>query len=86
MKVRFTAEIIDDNGNVIGTRVCEEDGIPSAEDFDLSTREGFLRDFDALEKTVLKARNQIGENIAEEILNVASKKNGVNPKMKEWRR
>ncbi len=74
MKVRFTAEIIDDNGNVIGTCACGEEGIPSAEVFDLSTREGFLRDFDALEKTVLKARNQIGEKIAKEVLNIASKK------------
>jgi len=86
VKVRFTAEIIDDNGNVIGARACEEDGIPSAEDFDLSTREGFLQDFDALEKTVLKARNQIGENITEEVLNAVSKKNGINPKMIEWRK
>ncbi len=79
MKVRFTAEIIDDNGNVVGTRTCEQDGVPSPDDFDLSTREGFLKDFDTLEKTVLKARNQIGEDVASEILAAASKKNGRNP-------
>ncbi len=28
MKVRFTAEIIDDNGNIIGNRVSEAGGIP----------------------------------------------------------
>ena len=41
MKVKFTAEIIDDNGNVVGKRTSEEEGIPSMEEFDLSTRDGF---------------------------------------------
>lgn len=75
MKVRFTAEIIDDDGNVVGKRTTEEGGIPSMQEFDLSTKEGFLRDFDALEKSVLKARNQIGEDITEAILDGTSKKN-----------
>ncbi len=79
MKVRFIAEVIDDNGNVIGTRACEENGIPSLDGFDLSTREGFLKDFDTLEKTVLKARNQIGADVTNEILDIASKKNGRDP-------
>lgn len=74
MKVKFTAEIIDDNGNVIGKRTSEEGGIPSTEEFDLSTREGFLRDFDLLEQAVLKARNQIGADITDEILDTALKK------------
>jgi len=77
MKVKFTAEIIDDNGNVVGKRASEEGGIPSLEDFDLSTKEGFLRDFDALEKAVLAARNLIGEEITDELLGSASKKNSV---------
>ena len=42
MKVKFTAEIIDDNGNVVGKRISERDGILSMEKFDLSTREGIL--------------------------------------------
>lgn len=74
MKVRFTAEIIDDDGNVIGNRVSEAGGIPCPDDFDLSTKEGFLRDFDKLEKAVLKARNQIGKDIVEETLDNTSKK------------
>lgn len=75
MKVRFTAEIIDENGNVVGKRTSEESGIPSMEEFDLSTKDGFLRDFDSLEKTILKARNQIGADIADEILDSTLKKN-----------
>ena len=73
MKVRFTAEIIDD-GNVVGKRTREEGGIPSMEEFDLCTKEGFLRDFDLLEKAVLKARNQIGVDISGEILDGTLKK------------
>ena len=45
------------------------------ETFDISTREGFLRDFDLLEKAVLKARNQIGADAADEILMGTLKKN-----------
>lgn len=41
MKVKFTAGIIDDNGNVVGKRTSEEACIPSMEEFDLSTRDGF---------------------------------------------
>ena len=74
MKVKFTAEIIDDNGNVVGKRTSEEEGIPSMEEFDLSTRDGFLRDFDLLEKAVLKARNQIGADITDELLDSTLKK------------
>lgn len=75
MKVKFTAEIIDDDGNVIGTRTSEAGGIPSPEQFDRSTKEGFLRDFDAMEQAILKARNQVDGDIAGEFLGVASKKN-----------
>lgn len=74
MKVKFTAKIIDANGNVVGKRISEEDGIPFMEKFDLSTKEGFLRDFDLLEKAVLKARNQAGEDIIDEILDGTLKK------------
>lgn len=44
------------------------------ETFDISTREGFLRDFDLLEKAVLKARNQIGADATDEILKGTLKK------------
>lgn len=74
MKVRFTAEIIDDEGNVIENRIREANGIPSPETFDLSTEEGFLRDFDSLEHAILTARNQIGKDITEGVLSVASAK------------
>lgn len=83
MRVKITAEIIDEDGNVIGRRTREADGIPAVEKFDLSTREGFLRDFDVLERAVLQARNEIGEDITEEILEAASKKNRMTGKERQ---
>lgn len=74
MKVRFTAEIIDDEGNVVENRIREANGIPGPETFDLSTEEGFLSDFDSLEQAILTARNQIGKDITEGVLSVASAK------------
>ncbi len=74
MKVKYTAEIVDDSGKVIGIRTSEASGIPSLDSFDLSTREGFLRDFDAMEKAILKARTQLDEDVAEEILSSTAKK------------
>lgn len=73
MKVKFTAEIIDDNGNVLGKCTSEGEGIPSIEEFNLSTKEEFLKDFDVLEKAILKARDQVGVAITSEILNCTLK-------------
>lgn len=75
-KVKFTAEIESPDGTKV-TKTVEVDSndIPSMQDFDLSTKEGFLRDFDAFEKAVLKARNQAGEEIANAFLDEVGKKN-----------
>lgn len=75
-KVRFTAEIESPDGSVVKKTVeVDSSDIPTMEDFDLSTKEGFLRDFDAFEKAVLKARNQAGEEIASAFLDEVGKKN-----------
>ena len=78
--VEFSARITLPNGQVIEKTVTTTGDFPSPEDFDLSTREGFLADFDALEKAVLEARNKIGEEISNEFLKDSSKKNS--PKRK----
>lgn len=74
-KVEFTARITGPDGQVVEKTVTTLRDIPSLEAFDLSTREGFLADMDALEKAVLEARNEIGIQIAQEYLDAASKKN-----------
>ncbi len=73
--VEFSARITLPDGRVIEKTVSTTGDFPSPEDFDLSTREGFLADFDALEKAVLEARNRIGEEISGEFLRDSSKKN-----------
>lgn len=73
--VEFSARITLPDGQVIEKTVSTTGDFPSPEDFDLSTREGFLADFDALEKAVLEARNKIGEEISGEFLKDSSKKN-----------
>lgn len=78
--VEFSARITLPDGQVIEKTVSTTGDFPSPEDFDLSTREGFLADFDALEKAVLEARNKIGEEISGEFLKDSSKKNS--PKYK----
>ncbi len=73
--VEFSARITLPDGEVIEKTVSTTGDFPSPEDFDLSTREGFLADFDAFEKAILEARNRIGEEISGEFLKDSSKKN-----------
>ena len=75
-KIRFTAEIESPDGSIV-KRTVEVDSkdIPSLEDFDLSSKKGFLNDFDKLEKAVLEGRNKIGEEIANAYLKESGKKN-----------
>ena len=57
MKIRFTAEIIDDNGNVLKNPVSVETKVPDLTDFNCPSE--FLKVFDRYERPVIEARNQI---------------------------
>ena len=74
-KVEFIARITDADGRILEKTVSASEGFKSSDDFDLSTREGFLDDFDALEKAVLEVRNKAAEEISSEFLELVSKKN-----------
>ncbi len=74
-RVEFIARITDADGQVIEKTVSASDGFKSSDGFDLSTRDGFLADFDALEKAVLEARDKAAEEISSGFLELASKKN-----------
>ena len=50
MDLEITAKITVKDCNVIEKKICLADAIPGFDDFDFSTREGFLRDFDTLER------------------------------------
>lgn len=73
--VEYTARITLPNGEVVEKTVSTIGDFPSPEEFDLSTREGFLRDFDDLEKAVLETSRKLNEEISHEFLGESSKKN-----------
>lgn len=73
--VEYTAKITLPNGEVIEKTVYTVGAFPSLEDFDLSTREGFLQDFDLLEKTVLETSRKLNGELSRGYLDASSKKN-----------
>ncbi len=75
MDLEIIARIKGKDGTIIEKRIQLNDAVPNAADFDISTMDGFKHDFDQLEKSVLKARNDISEELATEYMDVVSKKN-----------
>lgn len=73
--LEFIARITTPDGKVIERKVDAEDGIPAPDDFDTSSKNGFLESFDVLEKLTLEARNKIAADITEAYLEEVSKKN-----------
>jgi len=76
VKLEFVAKITMPDGEVIEHKVDASDGIPTPDDFDTSTKNGFLESFDVLEKVTLEARNRIAEDITRAYMEEVSKKNG----------
>lgn len=74
-KVEITARITMPDGRVIEEVASGDGTIPLPEDFDNSTRAGFLRDFDALESSLMSARDKTVESLAESYMKEVSKKN-----------
>lgn len=72
--VEYTAKITLPDGKVIEKTVSTVGTFPSLEDFDLSTREGLLQDFDLLEKTVLETSRKLNSELSREYLDASSKK------------
>ena len=70
MKIRFTAEIIDDNGNVLKNPVSVETKVPDLTDFNWPSE--FLKVFDRYERPVIEARNQIASEITKDYLEEAA--------------
>lgn len=74
--MEFVARIKMPDGNVIEKAVVAEGGIPTLDDIDVYTIEGFRRSFDDYERAALKARNKIGEEITQEYYNELKKRAG----------
>jgi transposase len=75
MDLVITARVIGKDGTVIEKEIRLDDAIPNIADFDLETMEGFRRDFDKLERSILDARQQLSSGLTEEYMEKASKKN-----------
>lgn len=74
-KLELFAKITMPDGTVIERSVNADGAIPAPDDFDVSSKDEFLKSFDVLEKAVLDARGKIGEDITEAYLEEVSKKN-----------
>ena len=75
MDLIVTARVVGKDGTVIEKEIRIDDALPDVTDFDISTLEGFRRDFDQLEKNMLAARDQIAADLTEEYMGEVSKKN-----------
>ena len=80
MDLEITATLTAKDGTVIEKKIRLADAVPGFDDFDISTREGFLHDFDTLERAIIKARNEVSEGIAEAYGEHLSKKNSKTKK------
>lgn len=74
-KLEFIARITMPDGKVIERTVEADGSVPTPDDFDMSSKAGFLESFDAYEKAALVARNKAGEEITAQYLAEVSKKN-----------
>lgn len=74
LDIEIVARIKGKDGVVVEKTVRLDKALPSLNDFDLCTREGFLRDFDVLEKAVIQARDEMSAGLAEGYVASASKK------------
>lgn len=70
MRLRFTAEMIDDKGERVCQPVEIEAAVPNLEEYGDKNR--FYEIFDRYEKAALEARNQVAREITEDYLNAAS--------------
>lgn len=68
MDLVFIARAIGKDGTVIEKEIRLDDALPNVADFDLSTMEGFRRDFDQLERSILDTRKQLSEGLTEEYI------------------
>jgi hypothetical protein len=75
VKLEFVAKVTLPSGEVIERMVTATDGIPTPDDFDVSSMSSFLESFDAMETVTMDARNRIAKDIAEAYLEEVSKKN-----------
>jgi len=70
MKVRFTAEIVDDDGKVRKAPVSAEADVPEITEF--TSPSEFYKVFDRFERPVIEARNQVAAEVTKDYLEEAA--------------
>ena len=75
VRLEFVARITMPDGKVIERQVDADNKIPTPDDFDTSSINGFLESFDVLEQVTLAARNRVAHDITKAFLDEVSKKN-----------
>jgi len=70
MKVRFTAEIVDDDGEVRKAPVRAEADVPEITEF--TSPSEFYKVFDRFERPVIEARNQVAAEVTKDYLEEAA--------------
>ncbi len=80
MRVRFIAEIVDDDGEVRKAPVNVETDVPDIREF--SSPSEFYKVFDRFERPVIEARNQVAAEVTKDYLEEAAflKYGGNGPK------
>lgn len=73
-KLEFTARITLPDGRVIEKVIEADGGVPSADEMDFHTLDGFRQSFDRYEKAILKARDKACKELTDEYMNELSKK------------
>ena len=77
-KVEIIARITMPDGQAIEGSAIDDGQIPFPKDFDNGTCEGFLRDFDALERSIVSARDKAVSSLVENYMGKVSKKKRKN--------
>ena len=72
MKMRITAEIVDESGAVVVKEIEKEAEVPELEEFGDS--EQFYETFEQYEQSVIRVRNELLEELTKEYLEEAAAK------------
>lgn len=72
-KMEFVARITMEDGTVIERKVSV-DSIPTREEMDLGSVEGFLKGFDKYERAAVKARNKVCADVTQGYIDELAKK------------
>ncbi len=70
MRVRFIAEMVDDDGKVRKAPVSVETAVPDITEFSCPSE--FYKVFDRFERPIIEARNQIASEVTKEYLEEAA--------------